>query len=338
MVPSHSRLKTVLPAAACTAALVAAGLAGCAGTPSDAASCTPTPSGANSDAVAKDVSGDFGTQASWAFTSPVNATATERTVTTAGDPSKGIVTDGKTAGITYTLFNATTGELIESSAQYSSDPLTFEYATGSSMPGIEKTLDCAAAGARIVSVVIPDDAFGEEGFPDEHLAGTDDIVMVIDVKSVEDTPTPTPTPVPSVDLPTPEAWSDTSTMPTVDMSAEVPTVTIPETDPSPLLEEKVLEEGSGAEVPNGATVTVDYLGESWDDRTVFDSSYSRGEPASFATNEVIKGFAAAIVGQKVGSTVLVSIPPDLAYGAEPSTDNQLAGKTLVFLIQILDAQ
>jgi len=332
-------LTTFLPAAAFAVALAAAGLTGCtSGTPSAAATCDPTPSGPNSDAVAKAVTGDFGTQASWAFTSPVTATTTERTVATAGDPSKGVVTDGKTADITYTLFNATTGDLIESSAQYSSDPLSFDYESGTSMPGIEKTLDCAAVGSRIVSVVIPDDAFGEEGYPDENLSGTDDIVMVIDVKSVADTPSATPTPVPSVDLPTPESWTDTTTAPTVDMSSEVPTITIPDADPSPLLEEKVLEEGDGAVVPNGSTVTVDYVGESWEDRTVFDSSYSRGEPASFATNEVITGFAAAVVGQKVGSTVLVSIPPDLAYANDTTNSTGLYGKTLVFLIQILDAQ
>jgi len=52
---------------------------------------------------------------------------------------------------------------------------------------------------------------------------------------------------------------------------------------------------------------------------------------------VITGFAAAIVGQKVGSTVLVSIPPDLAYGTDPAK-HELGGQTLVFLIHIEAAQ
>ncbi len=329
---------TAIPAAAFSLAVAAVGLVGCAGTPTAAATCDPTPAGPESDAVAAAVTGDFGAQATWNFASAVTATGTQRTVQTAGDPSKGIITDGKTANITYTLFDATSGAMVESSAQFSSDPLSFPYQTGTSMPGLEKTLDCAASGARIVSIVVPDDAFGEAGVPDENVAPSDDIVMVIDVQSVEDTTTPTPTPVPSVDLPAPQAWSDATTIPTVDMSTEVPTVTVPQIDPSPLLEEKVLEEGDGATVANGANVTVDYVGVQWSDGSVFDSSYSRGQPASFATNGVIPGFAAAIVGQKIGSTVIVTIPPDLAYGTTPDPSNPLVGQTLVFLIQILDAQ
>ncbi len=326
-------LKPVVPVAAFALLLASAALAGCSGTPNAAATCTPeAASGTDSDAVASAVTGDFGAEAAWSFTAPVTTAQTERTVAIAGDPTQGVVTDGMTANIVYTLFNGTTGKVVESSTQFSSDPMPFAYASGQSLPGLEKTLDCAAVGSRTVSVVPPADAFGTAGYPDEDVSGTDDIIMVIDVDSISIT---TPTPVPSVDLPTPQAWDDPSTIPTVDMSSTVPKITLPKSGASKFLQETVLTPGTGDVVPNGATVTVDYEGVSWQDGSVFDSSYANGSPATFQTNEVVTGFAAAIVGQKVGSTVLVSIPSDLAYPAGSGSD--LAGQDLVFLIDIESA-
>ena len=48
---------------------------------------------------------------------------------------------------------------------------------------------------------------------------------------------------------------------------------------------------------------------------------------------MIKGFEAALVGQKVGSSVLVVIPPEYAYGTDPNA-HELGGQTLVFLLDI----
>jgi len=49
---------------------------------------------------------------------------------------------------------------------------------------------------------------------------------------------------------------------------------------------------------------------------------------------LIPGLAAAIVGQKVGTKLIVSIPPEYAYGTEQSDRNPLGGQTLVFLVEI----
>jgi FKBP-type peptidyl-prolyl cis-trans isomerase len=68
---------------------------------------------------------------------------------------------------------------------------------------------------------------------------------------------------------------------------------------------------------------------------VFDSSYDRGEPASFeiGVGMVIGGWDEGLVGQNVGSRVLLSIPPDLGYGGMEGHD--LAGDTLLFVVDIL---
>ena len=66
--------------------------------------------------------------------------------------------------------------------------------------------------------------------------------------------------------------------------------------------------GSGAEVPDGATVTVQYSGAGATTGTVFDSSWSRGEPISFGLDQVIPGWTEGMVGMKEGGRRTLVIP------------------------------
>jgi FKBP-type peptidyl-prolyl cis-trans isomerase len=77
--------------------------------------------------------------------------------------------------------------------------------------------------------------------------------------------------------------------------------------------------GGGATAVSGDTVTVHYVGAFLDGR-VFDSSVSRGTPYTFATGAraVIPGFEQGVLGMRVGGKRRVTIPPDLAYGAQGS--------------------
>lgn len=98
---------------------------------------------------------------------------------------------------------------------------------------------------------------------------------------------------------------------------------------------KVLKQGTGATVKSGDSVTVDYQGTNWTTNTVFDQSYTRGEPATFTTDGVVPGFGAALVGQKVGSQVVVGIPPEFGYGSAGQPSANIGGTdTLVFVIEI----
>ena len=56
-------------------------------------------------------------------------------------------------------------------------------------------------------------------------------------------------------------------------------------------------------------------------------------PRPFTTDGVIQGFGAALVGQKVGTKLIVTIPPEYAYGTDPAA-HELGGQTLVFLVEI----
>jgi FKBP-type peptidyl-prolyl cis-trans isomerase len=115
-----------------------------------------------------------------------------------------------------------------------------------------------------------------------------------------------------------------------------PTVTIPDADPPAELQIAVLKKGDGEVVPDPANVTVQYQGVNWRDGEVFDESWGEGTPTPFSTTQVVPGFAAAMIGQTVGSQVLVVVPPAEGYGdgGQPSAGIE-GGDTLVFVIDVL---
>ena len=100
------------------------------------------------------------------------------------------------------------------------------------------------------------------------------------------------------------------------------------------LQYKIIKEGSGAKPTANDTVTVNYRGTLIDGKE-FDSSYKRGQPASFPVNGVIKGWTEALQLMPVGSKWELFIPPDLAYGDHPPNPSIGAGDTLVFEVELL---
>lgn len=96
---------------------------------------------------------------------------------------------------------------------------------------------------------------------------------------------------------------------------------------------KVLIKGDGDEVKAGDTLTVNYVGQLWDG-TVFDSSFDRGQPATFALDNVIKGWTEGLTGKHVGDRVLLLIPSDKGYGDEGHPPTIPPKATLVFVVDI----
>lgn len=101
---------------------------------------------------------------------------------------------------------------------------------------------------------------------------------------------------------------------------------------------KTLVKGKGAPVRAGQTLSVNYVGVSMTTGKEFDSSWSRNEPFSFqvGTGSVIQGWDQGLVGVPVGSRVQLDIPTDLAYGANPPSQD-VAGP-LRFVVDVLSAQ
>ncbi len=98
---------------------------------------------------------------------------------------------------------------------------------------------------------------------------------------------------------------------------------------------RVLKKGTGTTSPSASdAVTVNYSGWTTDGK-MFDSSITRGEPATFPLNGVIKGWTEGVALMHVGDVVRFWIPGDLAYGDKPTRPGAPSG-TLVFDIELLD--
>ncbi len=109
--------------------------------------------------------------------------------------------------------------------------------------------------------------------------------------------------------------------------------------PPTALVSKDLTVGTGEPVPAGATVKVNYIGVSCSTGVIFDSSYSRGQPAELSLNQVIPGWQQGIPGMNVGGKRLLGIPPALAYGDDGSPSGTFAPQeTLWFVVEVLEAR
>src|SRR2546421_1974180 len=103
------------------------------------------------------------------------------------------------------------------------------------------------------------------------------------------------------------------------------------------LQYKVEKEGSGTPPKETDTVVVNYRG-TLIDGTEFDSSYKRGEPATFPVNRVIKGWTEALQLMKPGGKYKLFIPANLAYGPGGAGGDIGPNATLIFEVELLSAK
>lgn len=274
------------------------------------AACSP--SGPVSESI--EITGDFGTEPQVTMQAPLSVTALQKTVVIEGDGTE--IQDGAQVDIHFTVYGGQTGEALDTTGYQASQVLPVTVDETALLPGLVKTLRCAKVGDRIVSVVPPADAFGDEGNSTIGVDPGEAVVFVVDVVSIVEPLKP------NWDSGVPEVTFDGAGVPTVTLTGEAPTE----------LKLAVLEEGDGEIVTALDAPQLDYQGTSWTTGEVFDQSYGK-QPINLPVTQYVKGFTQAVIGQKVGSTLLVSIPPELAYGTDAST-NPLGGQTLLFVIQI----
>ncbi|GAA1582602.1 FKBP-type peptidyl-prolyl cis-trans isomerase [Actinomadura kijaniata] len=202
------------------------------------------------------------------------------------------------------------------------------FPTGQLIPGLDKALAGRKAGARVVARIPPKDGYGENGNPQQQVSAGDTLVYVLDVRAVY------PKDAAAQGAPQP---LDDSRLPKV-AGAQVPQVSVPKVAPPRTLQVRTLVRGNGPAVQKGQLLALQYAGVFWRNGQVFNSSWQVGNPyaTTIGTGQVIKGWDQALVGQKVGSRMLLVVPPSLGYGAKGLPQAGIKGDdTLVFVVDLL---
>ena len=118
-----------------------------------------------------------------------------------------------------------------------------------------------------------------------------------------------------------------------------PVVAITPGDPVTELQVTDVIVGEGDAVQAGATVTAHYVGYGAATGQMFDSSWVRGEPATFPLPNVILGWQEGLVGMQAGGRRLLVIPAELGYGNNPPPGSGIeAGETLIFVVDLVSSE
>lgn len=178
------------------------------------------------------------------------------------------------------------------------------------IPGLDKSLAGQKAGSRLLLAILPKDGFGPTGSQSLGVTGSDTLVFVVDVLGgYRRRPQRTASPQSASDPKLPSV----SSSPT----GAAPPVTIPKAPPPGTLQAETLIQGTGPPVAKGKLLVAQYEGLIWRTGKVFDSSWQRGLPAAFVIGTgKVPGWDKTLVGQRVGSRVLLVIPPKDGYGAQ----------------------
>ncbi|MEU6178558.1 FKBP-type peptidyl-prolyl cis-trans isomerase [Streptomyces coeruleorubidus] len=207
--------------------------------------------------------------------------------------------------------------------------LAIQLTQGQIIDGWRYALAGKKAGSRVEMAVPPTWGYGSQGNPQAGIKGTDTLVFVVDVQDTFNAKSSAKgKEVPQDDADLPKVGTDTD--------GKAPSIEVPKSAaPKKLVAQYVLE-GDGEEVAADNSVLVQYKGVLWDGGKEFDSSYANKQLVSFSLQQVVKGWAQGLTGKKVGSRVLIVIPPELGYGDNPPQGSGIKkDSTLVFSVDIL---
>ena len=181
-------------------------------------------------------------------------------------------------------------------------------------------------GSRIAVVAPAEDVFGPGGNPQMDIGNQDSVVVVLDLMEMFQPPK-------AKDV-------GANRLPKIEEKKGDPVSLnfsgLPEPKADGDLLRYVVKEGKGETLTETSTVTADYLGMVYKGKEPFDESFS-AEPAEFSLQEVVQGWTYGLAGLKVGSRVLLQIPPALGYGAQ-AQEGIPADSTLYFVVDIVSAK
>jgi FKBP-type peptidyl-prolyl cis-trans isomerase len=303
--------------------IAAAAVAGCG---SSSSSKPTTPTVTSNDAVT--ATGSFG--ATPKVTIPAKKAAASLYTKTLITGSGAKLTTADTLEGNFVLYDwsGTTHKLL-GSTYGSGGPTLF---AGQMLPGLESALIGQTIGSRVIAVIPPKDAFGSSGNSQIGVKGTDTLVFVIDMVNLYSN---------TAGVPGKQTSNGGGSLPTVTTATgKSPVISIPPANPPKTLQVDPLIKGTGPKVKSGQEILVQYTGVIWRTKKVFDSSWSRNEPYTtpIGVGQVIKGWDTGLVGQNVGSRVMLIVPPADGYGSTGQSSAGIKGTdTLVFVVDIIAA-
>ncbi|MFF1969231.1 FKBP-type peptidyl-prolyl cis-trans isomerase [Streptomyces sp. NPDC058232] len=206
-------------------------------------------------------------------------------------------------------------------------PFDLTLGAGMVIKGWDQGLVGQKVGSRVELVIPPDLGYGAQGQGDIKPNAT--LVFVVDILKATQIPTSakgTEVAQDNVDLPKVGTNTD----------GKAPSVKIPEkTDPPTKLVSNYVLESDGEVIKETDSVVVNYVGLLWKDGKTFDSTYAQGKTQTFPLAQVtLKGLKNGLIGKKIGSRVLLVIPPDQAFG-DKAQQSIPAKSTLVFAVDLL---
>ncbi|MDE9367420.1 FKBP-type peptidyl-prolyl cis-trans isomerase [Luteipulveratus sp. YIM 133132] len=260
---------------------------------------------------------------------PFRAAKTTTKINKAG--AGAAVGDKDIAYVSYVAVNGTTGKTIEST--FGKPNASFNLADKQTFPGLLKALKGQKVGTEMTVAVPPADGFGAQGAKQLGIGANDTMVFYMKVNDrypllteVKGTQAASESGLPKVSVPAGPVKQATITF---DKGSKPPTT----------LKSQTLIKGDGPKVLAGQQLLVNYTGQIWGGK-VFDAAAKQGQPAAFqiGAGKVIPGWDKTLVGQTVGSRLLLSIPPADGYGKQGNPQGGIKGTdTLVFVVDILGA-
>ena len=322
-------MRLVLPRLLAALALPAVLAAGCANAdPTTDSKATGSSSSASAALKNVKVTGDVGAKPTVTLASkPTTVTKASTVVVKPGNGP--VITKGQRVTVDYLLLNGKDGKEADTSfgktqANFVADPARL-------MPGLANGMIGQKVGSRVLLGVPPAEGFGAQGNPQLGFTKDDTLLFVLDLKAAR-------TPLAKA---TGTAVTPPKGLPTVAYDAKgVPTITVPKTAAPKKLVVQQLIKGTGPAVKSGQTLSAAYAGVIWNTGKQFDSSYRSGAllERPIGVGQLVPGFDKGIVGQPVGSRVLLVLPPAEGYGKQGQAQAGIKGTdTLVFVVDILDA-
>jgi peptidylprolyl isomerase len=329
--------KTPVVIAALTSLAVALALAACGSSgggsskPSaTSGAATTAPAGAQagtSNASLPAVTGVFGTKPSIAKAAGTPPKELQVRALTGGDGP--VVATGDTVFVNY-LGQLWEGKVFDNSFDRGS-AFQFSVGQGGVIQGWDEGVVGQKVGSRLELVIPPDKGYGPKGAGADIPANAT-LVFVVDVLGAfNGTSSAAGAAIAQDDAALPKVTADPGKKPTIAIPAGG-------TAPNDLVV-KTLIDGTGPAVVKGKTLAAQYVGVIWGSGKEFDASWDRAAAAfPIGVGKVIPGWDEALVGKKIGSRVLLSIPPAKGYGAAGNARAGISGTdTLVFVVDLLGA-